>query len=100
MSLIKNIVLIFSFLLLEASKILAAPLAARTYTRDPARTPKEPRLSDPVTTVDGSQGKYRKKHKVINSKSWARRRKHADTVKPKKSKEKTKAKAKNNETGS
>ena len=88
--------LLLPFLVLfigEMKSLNTTPLVSLSYTKDPARTPKEPRLSDPVTTVDGSTGKYRNKHKHPNGKNWARRRKHADTVKPKnQGKEKSKAK--------
>lgn len=76
------------------------PLSVSTYTKDPTRTPKEPKQADPVITVDGSQGKYRNKHKIINSKSWGRRRGHADLAKPKKGKEKSKNKTQSQESGS
>jgi hypothetical protein len=91
--LMKNVSLCFIIFILSStySRASTPTLAINSYTQDPARTPKGPRLSDPVTTVDGSRGKYRKKHKITNSHSWAYRRKHADTVKPRKSKEKTKS---------
>ncbi len=67
-------------------------ITTTAFAQDPARTPKEPATYDKVTTVDGSTGKYRNKHKHPNGHNWARRKKHADTVKPSKRKEKSKSK--------
>lgn len=87
---------VLSYMALKAGA--QGPLASRSFTRDPARTPKETNLSDPVNTVDGSRGKYRTKHKHPNAHNWARRRGHADLAKPRKNKEKSKNKT--NQPGS
>jgi|GEM_PF-4638201 len=79
------LLIIISFACIGASSLISG-----NFEQDPARTPKEPGMAGPVTTVDGSTGKYRKKHKHPTGKNFARRKKHADTVKPtKKTKEKT-----------
>lgn len=84
--------MLISLLKVKSINSISLPLAAGTFTKDPARTPTSNNLRDPVTAVDGSTGKYRHKHKHPNGKSWARRKKHADAVKPKKNREKPKEK--------
>ncbi|PBQ33400.1 hypothetical protein CNR22_16980 [Sphingobacteriaceae bacterium] len=52
--------------------------------QDPARTPKNSKQVDPVNTVDGSRGKYKKDHKHSTGKDFATRKRHVKTAKTKK----------------
>jgi len=52
--------------------------------QDPTRTPKNSNQVDPVRTVDGSTGKYKKDHKTSTGKDFATRKRHVKTAKPRK----------------
>lgn len=62
--------------------------------QDPARTPKNSRQVDPVNTVDGSGGKYKKDHKHPNGKDFSTRKRHVKTAKTKKDNGKEKQQSK------
>jgi len=59
--------------------------------QDPVKTPRNPRQSDKVRTVDGSNGKYKAQHNVRKS-NFVYNRLHIAIEKPRtKSKEKQKS---------
>jgi hypothetical protein len=55
--------------------------AKSMFLQDPSRTPNNPKQVDPVTTVDGSTGKYKKDHKTSTGKHFATDKKHIKTAK-------------------
>lgn len=69
------------------------------FRQDPSRTPNNPKQVDPVTTVDGSTGKYKKDHKTSTGKHFASDKKHIKTAKVHHDDGQEKQKAKGTETG-
>ena len=77
----KLIILLIAFFTLNSVKSITTN---SDFFQDPARTPKNSKQVDPVNTVDGSGGKYKKDHKHSNGKDFATRKRHVKTAKTRK----------------